>query len=225
MNTEPQPTAGKTSGNLKRKMLLVLGIIIAVLVLMFVLVTALENWLLRTQTEQPQNGTPQTIIFHTPNYDEDITKDSSYMDLDRQIYYADLATGVTISLTPDTYREQGEGVELLCHMIESIIAGDHEEYNACFSEAYLDVEGEKGEFTAQKLYNITLTLQSREEINEEGKTYTRETFVVEYMIRQNNGTFRTDVGSDAIRKQGVILTNREGEMLIDVVSSYTYSYS
>ena len=48
---------------------------------------------------------------------------------------------------------------------------------------------------------------------------------VEYMIRQNNGTFRTDVGSDAIRKQGVVMTDREGELLIDAISSYTYSYS
>ena len=88
-----------------------------------------------------------------------------------------------------------------------------------------DVEAEKEAFTAQKLYNITITLQSREEVTEEGQTYNREIYVVEYMIRQNNGTFRTDVGSDAIRKQLVVVTDREGEMKIDTVSSVTYSYS
>lgn len=224
MNTEPQQTE-KAPGNLKRKMLLIFGILVIVLILMFVLVSVLEGWLSRSQTEQPIHGTPQTIIFHTPNYDEDITKDSYYMDLDRQIYYADLSTGVTISLSKETYKEQGEGVEMLCHMVESIIAGDHEEYNTYFSEAYLDAEGEKDMFTAQKLYNITITLISREEITEEGETFTRETYTLEYMIYQNNGTFRTDVGSDAIRKQGVVMTDREGELLIDAISSYTYSYS
>ena len=224
MNGEPQQT-GKTPVNLKRRMLVVLGIILAVLVLMFVLVTVLENWLARKQVEQPIHGTPQTIIFHTPNYDEDITKDKSYMDLDRQIYYADPFSGVTVSLKPDSYWEHGDGVELLCHMIESIIAGDHDKYNGFFSDAYFDVEAEKEPFTAQKLYNITITLQTREEVNEEGQSYNREIYVVEYMIRQNNGTFRTDVGSDAIRKQLVVVTDREGEMRIDTVSSVTYSYS
>ena len=224
MNTEPQQTRQRPV-NLKRRMLTVLGIILAVIVLMSVLVTLLENWLAKKRVEQPANGTQQTIIFHTPNYDEDITKDRSYMDLDRQIYYADPYTGVTVSLKPDSYWEYGDGVELLCHMIETIIAGDHEKYNRFFSDAYFDVEAEKEEFTAQKLYNITITLQTREEVTEEGKTFDREIYVVEYMIRQNNGTFRTDVGSDAIRKQLIVLTNREGEMRIDTVSSVTYSYS
>ena len=224
MNTEPQQTRQRPV-NLKRRMLTVLGIILAVIVLMSVLVTLLENWLAKKRVEQPANGTQQTIIFHTPNYDEDITKDRSYMDLDRQIYYADPYTGVTVSLKPDSYWEYGDGVELLCHMIETIIAGDHEKYNGFFSDAYFDVEAEKEEFTAQKLYNITITLQTREEVTEEGKTFDREIYVVEYMIRQNNGTFRTDVGSDAIRKQLIVLTNREGEMRIDTVSSVTYSYS
>lgn len=225
MNTEPQKPSDVSAGNLKKKMILVFGIVLAILVLMFVLITVLENWLERTQTEQPTHGTPQTIIFHTPDYDEDITKDAHYMDLDRQIYYADLSTGVTISLSEATYAEQGEAVEMLCHMIESIIAGDHETYNTFFSEEYLEREGEKDMFTAQKLYNITITLLSSEEITDNGPTYDQYTFSLEYMICENNGTFRTDVGSDAIRKQAVVVTDREGEMLIDVISGYTYSYS
>ena len=147
------------------------------------------------------------------------------MDLDRQIYYADPYTGVTVSVDRDSYWEHGDGFELLCHMIESIIAGDHEKYNSFFSDAYFEVEDEKEQFTPQKLYNITITLHSTEQINEEGASYTSEIYIVEYMIRQNNGTFRTDVGSDAIRKQLVVVTDREGEMRIDTVSSVTYSYS
>ena len=225
MNTEPQQEASKAAGNLKRKMLLVFGILLVILIAMFVLVTALENWLTKAQTEQPTHGTPQTIIFHTPNYDEDITKDKSYMDRDRQIYYSDISTGVTISLSKETYGEHGEGVELLCHMIESVIAGDHEKYNSFFSEEYLDREGEKDMFTAQKLYEIKITLLSSEEIVEDGLKSTVETFTLEYMIYQNNGTFRTDVGSDAIRKQNVVVSDREGDMRIDSIVSHTYSYS
>ena len=225
MNYEPQQDRAGSSGNLKRRMLLIFGILLAILVLLFALVTILENWLAKAQTEQPKQGTPQTIIFHTPNYDEDITKDKAYMDRDRQIYYSDLSTGVTISLSKATYGEHGEGVELLCHMIESIITGDHETYNTFFSEEYLDREGEKDMFTAQKLYEIKITLLSSEEIVENGLKSTVETFTLEYMIYQTNGTFRTDVGSDAIRKQNVVVSNREGDMLIDSIVSHTYSYS
>ncbi len=225
MNDGPQQKRGGSSGNLKRRMVLIFGILLAVLVLMAILVTVLENWLAKAQTEQPEHGTPQTIIFHTPDYDEDITKDKAYMDRDRQIYYSDLSTGVTISLSEKTYGEHGESVELLCHMIESIIAGDHETYNTFFSEEYLDREGEKDMFTAQKLYEIKITLLSREEIIEDGLKSTVETFTLEYMIYENNGTFRTDVGSDAIRKQNVVVSDREGDMLIDSIVSHTYSYS
>ena len=168
MNPEPQPT--RAAGSLKKKMLLALVIITLVFVLMFVLITVLENWLVREQSKQPVHGTEQTIIFYPIDYDEDITKDQSYMGRDRQIYYADLATGVTISLNEDTYGEHGEGVKLLCHMIESIIAGDHETYNSFFTEDYLDREGEKSMFTAQKLYEIKITRLSAEEVVEDGLT-------------------------------------------------------
>lgn len=221
MNTEPR----RAAGNLKKKMLLVIGIVLVLMLVMVLLISVLESWLAKAENEQPTHGTPQTIIFHSPNYEEDITKDAHYMGLDRQIYYADLQTGVTISLSEATYAEQGEAVELLCHMIESIIAGDHETYNTFFSEQYLEREGEKDMFTAQKLYCITITELSSEDVQTEEGKYEQYTFSLEYMICQNNGTFRTDVGSDAIRKQAVVVTNREGRMLIDVVSGYTYSYT
>ena len=80
-------------------------------------------------------------------------------------------------------------------------------------------------FTAQKLYNIVITLISSEEISQDGQKYDQYTYSLEYMICKNNGTFRTDVGSDASRKQAVVVTDREGKMLIDVISGYTYSYS
>ena len=168
MNSEPQHESARTAGKMKRRMLLFFGIFLSILVIMVILVTVLESWLQDAQIEQPKHGTQQTIIFHTPNYDEDITKDKSYMDRDRQIYYCDLSTGVTISLREFEYTEYGEGVELLCHMIESVIAGDHEAYNSFFSEEYLDREGEKDMFTAQKLYEIKITLMSSEEIVEDG---------------------------------------------------------
>ena len=217
-------TRSPKEGNIKRRMLLVIGIILLAMLVLLVVATVLQKVLDKKQNETPQDSTPQTIIFYTPDYDEDITKDPSYMQLDRSIYYADATTGVTVSLDEETYGEHGEATELLCRMIRSVIAGDHTAYNKLFSREYLSVVDEKDTFTPQKLYNITLTYQSSESVEENGLKFDRYYYTVEYMIYKNNGTFRTDVGSDAIRKQTVVITNREGECLIDAVSAHSYSY-
>ena len=210
---------------MKKRILLVLVIALLVLALLWVMVVVLQMIADRqADQEKHTGGTPQTIIFYTPDYSEDITKDSGYMQLNRQVYYADLNTGVTISLDDETFSEYGEATALLYRMIAAIIAGDHETYNTFFSRRYLDAFGEKDMFTAQKLYMITISKASEEQVSEDNVSYDKYTYILEYMIYKNNGTFRTDVGSDAIRKQEVILTDREGSLLIDELTSYSYAY-
>ena len=70
----------------------------------------------------------------------------------------------------------------------------------------------------QKLYNIKITRMSEEDVSENGQNYTKYEFILEYMIHQNNGTFRTDIGSDASKKQYITLTDRTGELLISQTS-------
>ncbi|MGI6166539.1 MAG: hypothetical protein ACOYIA_00135 [Eubacteriales bacterium] len=161
------------------------------------------------------NPTKQTIIFHKPDYSEDIYKDEYYMGLDRSIYYRELDTGVTVAIEPETYDNYDEGVRFMVDFVNYIIAGDAESYNACFEEAYFEVEGneKKEAFTMQKLYNIMITKMS-----ETGDGYL---FTLEYMIRYNNGTFRTDIGSDASRKQYITLSNKTGKLLIEKIEYAT----
>ena len=161
------------------------------------------------------NPTRQTIIFHTPDYSEDIYKDEYYMGLDRSIYYREADTGVTVAVVPEDYDKYDASVRFMVDFVNYIIAGDAEGYNFCFEESYFEVEGQerKEAFTMQKLYNIVITKIS--------KTDDGYLFTLEYMIRNNNGTFRTDIGSDASRKQYITLSEKTGELLIERIEYAT----
>lgn len=153
---------------------------------------------------------PNTIIFFTPNYDEDIYEDAVYLGLDRNIYIYDASVGLKESLEPEDYEVYGESVQLMADFVNSIIAGDVERYNSFFA----DDEYYKESFTKQKLYNIVITTYGSEEITDGDETWTQYEFALEYMIRQNNGTLRLDLESDACRAQYITVSDRSGELLI-----------
>ena len=135
------------------------------------------------------------------------------MELDRTISIRDGA--VTVGVLPEEYAQYGDAVVFLAQFIQTIIDGDHEAYNACFSDAYLETHAKQNIFTPQKLYNILLCEIEREEVTQNGISHTVYTYSVEYMIRRNNGTFRRDIGSDAVRPQYLIISDQKGEMKID----------
>ena len=84
--------------------------------------------------------------------------------------------------------------------IYTIIEGDHEAYNACFSERYYNQgKTRKEDFTMQQLHHIVLTKMSSETVSENGSNYTKHIYIVEYQIHENNGTFRGDISSGATR--------------------------
>ncbi len=163
------------------------------------------------------NPTNQTITFYTPDYNEDIYKDSYYIGLDRNIYYYDPGTGLTTTISEADYYNFNEGVRFMHDFVNHIIAGDSEEYNECFSLDYYLEDGneEKDSFTMQKLYNIKITKVSETTGTGAGDIYI---YMLEYMIHKNNGTFRTDMGSDASRTQYITITNKRGKLLIDAVN-------
>ena len=163
--------------------------------------------------------TNQTIIFFEPDYDENIFENEKYMGLDRNIYIYDIATGVTESLETEDYEEYNDSVKFMVDFVNSIINGDADTYNQFFSDEC--IEGGyvqlKETFTMQKLYNIKITTLSEEEIQNDTNNYTKYEFILEYMIMQNNGTFRTDIDSDASKKQYITVIELDGELLIDKI--------
>ena len=149
-------------------------------------------------------------IFHEPypesfnimNYDE-------YTNLDRGFHYLDDSTGQTNELLYDDLVDYNPGVSVLYNMFEAIIAGDHEAYNALFSDKF----DPHGDFTQQQVYKILVIGIDNRESSGEGYN-----FKVEYQIHENNGTFRTDIGSDMAKIQYFNVKKIDGKYLIDSVT-------
>ena len=210
--------AAEAAKKLKKRV--VLGIILAVI---FVAV-AIPLLTLLDKTKDDGNATnvkpskPSSVIFETPDYDRtvNIRTDPSYLALNRAVR---LKRGQhTTVITEDDLAMLSPAVGVLYELIESIINGDAETYNALFSDRYYTEDGAEPEdpFTMQRVYDIVI-----EELREQAATdttdgkYTEYIYSVEYKINRNDGTYRVDIGHDASRAQYFVLTDRSGDVKID----------
>lgn len=175
-------------------------------------------------------GNNFTIIFYPIDYDHDIMKDKEYLELDRKIYYFanQDQTGSMLELDDSNRDKQAVGVTLLCEMVEHIIMGDADAYNACFSDYYFEHKGVEPDpgFTMTQLYEIKITNFGEKKVTDKKLgTYTEYHFVLEYKIHKNNSTFRNDIGSDGSAATYIIITDRNGELLIeDMFYGYRFSH-
>ena len=157
------------------------------------------------------------FFFHEANYNEDIFKDKTYMGLDRYLRYE--YGGVTYTITDENYSKYGPDVEFFGEYFACLISGDYEGYNALCSEKYYQLKGNEPfeKFTKQKIYDMHI-LKQRQTTDADG--ITSYYYVVNYKIRLNNGTFRTDTGDDASKPLVMLLTDREGTIKIDKIVYY-----
>lgn len=216
------------ASKMKKRILIVFAAMLAFAVLYFAVATLVSN-MQKDKADENETYRPNTIIFHEADYEYNILKDKDYLALDRTPYLCDESTGVMVSVNEDDIENQDDGFKLLCKMINCIIRGDHEGYNALFSSNYYAVEDNlpEDEFTMQQVYGIKFTRVRKSEHTENGVTYVQYEYEVEYKIRKNNGTFRTDIGSDASRKQYFVMSdstfvNGRQVMLIDRIIGYNY---
>ena len=153
------------------------------------------------QEDSGTGGTPN-FEFADPSLSADPTQDLDYMDLDRTVYYRTLA-GYEITVPVPSEDADGFDAELLLlvRMIRAVMAGDLSSYRACFSPEYLAEVGEIAPFTKQKLYEITVTRYHDTDVNVPIGYTSVACYGVAYKIKDNNGSFRNDLGSDAIREQ------------------------
>lgn len=232
MNQEPNQSfseqsrqAREATQRLRRRMIIVLiclGVFAVVAMPLISWLEALEN---QSAKEEIVTGKPNTIIFYEPDWELDIMKEKGYLALDRSVYFHDARYGLTEVVDESNKDKYGPAVSMLYRMIEYIIAGDHESYNALLSENYFKTEGNEAEapFTMQQVYDIKLTLIKESEPELNGKRFKQYEFQVEYRIRHNNGTFRTDIDEGESRKQYFVLSDSTtGEVMIDQILEYVY---
>jgi hypothetical protein len=223
-NFEEQSRAARESTRrLKRNMIIVLVCMVAFAVVAIPLINILDKLQNGEDTEETGKLPPSSIIFATPDYEYDIMQDEEYLQLNRRIYHCDERSGLTEELTDKNIGGYGPAARVLREAINAIIAGDADAYNSLFSDNYYANNEPESPFTMQRLYDIKITkVNETIKSGEKGK-YTQYEYEVEYKIRLNDGTFRTDIGHDESKKQYFILSDSvTGDVLIDQILDYNY---
>ena len=219
MNEEKKPNADKKSN--KKKALVIVIVTIGV-ALLLVLLNLIDFDALAAKIAGRDEPKSEPIYFYAPDYDTDILSDEDYLSLNRNLKYRDGPE--TFIVTDGNYKLFGDLCEFFGRYFESMINGDADTYNSLFSDAYIKENGKKGRFPMQRVYNMEVTLSLTELLTSgEHRGATRRIFAVDYMINMNDGTVRSDVGSDGSRTLYYELITEGGETLINaIMTSYDF---
>lgn len=146
--------------------------------------------------------------FVAPDFEATPSDDAVYMEgYDRTFYFKE--GGITVDLKPSD-RETYPALDTVCRLIEASMAGDEEAYNSLFTDRYLNDKGRQAAFTGQKLYHITVSANG----DTDGVYY----YTVTYAIKDNDGTLRKDIVSDAERDMVLTVKLVDGVYRIDTMS-------
>ena len=218
----PKRGADPKSGRPSRRRALLFFLIAAfILAALLALNLALDNgWLARLTSPRQPAVTRAPISFYPADYEEDIEADEGYLGLNRYLRYTDGPYSTYLANERDL-AAIGPVAYFFRAYFDAIIAGDSEAYNSFFTEEYRKEAGEKGRFTKQKVYDVELVKLSEYRPETEERLTVWE-FDVSYRIRQNNGTFRDDIESDAARRQvyQLVRDDSDGKILIRSISDY-----
>ena len=217
---EQSRQAREATQKLKRRMIIVIACLVAFTVIAIPLITYLDQLEKQQNGESVETRKDSTIIFYEPDWELNIHEDPGYLAKDRTVYYCDAQYGFTEALDDKNKKDFGPAVLVLCEMIDCIIAGDADGYNQLFSENYFENHDPEPPFTMQQVYDIKLTKVKEMEMD---AGYTQYEFEVEYRIRHNNGTFRTDIDDGESRKQYFVLSDSTSrDVLNDQILGYVH---
>ena len=155
--------------------------------------------------------------FFTPDYSEDITKDELYQSKIRNVYYLEFGTGEMI--TEANLDSLPDSAQFFYKYFNIVISGEYNEYKTLFTQEYLKRKTIPDKFTKQKIYDIEVNLYDRQNIDKDGKSIIVDTFIVKYKIKDNNGTFRNDVGSNTTVPLVFQLYKQNNGVLINDIST------
>ncbi len=222
MNQAPTPNnfqeearhAREATKRLKRRMLIVIACMVAFVAIAIPLINVLEQVTNEKENPPAQTVRPGSVIFYTPDYDANILKDPEYLELDRDFRLKD--GNITTTLDPKRIHSYSPGIGVIYELVNAVINGDADAYNALFSDAYFDENDPEPPFTMQRVYDIVIVkIREQTVVSETAGKYSEYIYELEYKINRNDGTYRTDIGHDASRSQYFCITDKEGEVKID----------
>lgn len=132
------------------------------------------------------------ISFAPTDYDENIFEDEKYASKNHNVFFE--YDGYAEYITAENYLTFSVGGQLFYNYFDCVINGNYSHYPSFFSDSFLSSSVLPERFTMQKLYDISVTLESRESYKE---GYL-ETYSIRYRIIDNNGTFRSDLENNTV---------------------------
>lgn len=204
--------------------------IIATLALLALLLILWGISFLLQREKIPTRVVDKSIRFAKVDYDLDIFEDPIYVGRERNISYHEYGTGYLIGdsyggtdewqgISPESeYAKYGDEAVFFRNYFICLISGDYENYPGFFTDNFFNYYTIPEKFTKQKIYDISVDLYNREEIEYKGTTALIEHYKVSYKIMNNNGSFRGDVGSDLYKPLYFKLLKFNGEIKIEAIT-------
>ena len=210
----------------KKIFLIAVGVVIGILILLglvtFIL-SAIDNYNKSKTRDKEEKILKQTNIFPEADYDYNIFDDEEYMLRDRGVWFSD---GVSKTVMTDanlkTYPVEAQ---FMYNVIDLIINGDYEEYNKIFTEDYIKKAGNdfREQFTMQKLFEIELEYIDHGQLSDNTDYWDIQ---LTYRIKDNNGTFRSDLEFNDEGARPVIyslISDKEGLKVSNVLTKGQYN--
>lgn len=156
---------------------------------------------LHKETEQVEyDGKGQhRISLYDPDWESDIFLNPDWLDKNRYITYTE--NGMSLTLVDYDYASCGKPVEMFGEYVDALMHGDAEKVNSFYTESYFETHKKLEKITMQKLYNIEVEYISQSDITLDGHAVVQYIYKFTYMIMENDGTFRGDLVSDAMKPQ------------------------
>ena len=203
----------------KKKILLIItAVIFALILIMYFTLHFLEK---ASGSNKVDEETFETYDdFESADYDYNIFEDSEYSEIisNEFIKFCDEYSNLTLGVNDvqDAY-SYGYEVGFLTEYIYAIMEGNSDKYNKFFSNKYYQTHKPQSEFTMQKVYDVVITRRIPEQNSNSSDDFETYYCALQYRILDNNGTFRQDI-KDGYKTQYIIITNREGRLLIDEIN-------
>lgn len=159
------------------------------------------------------------ISLYEPDWDSNIFENREYLDKNRYLTYVE--GGMAITLVDGDYIAYGEPVEMFAGYIDALTHGDAEAVNSYYSDSYFEKNQPFEKITMQKLYNIKVEyISNNDKTDPVYGNVTHYFYKLTYMIMENDGTFRSDLISDAEKPQFYELLDNGYEIKIIGVMNY-----
>lgn len=143
------------------------------------------------------------IDFATPDYSYDITLDADYMAEDRRVWVND---GVLSAPIDDEDYSDNQLYIFFQNYFTALQTGDIAALKDCYSDEALSILKLPNRLSMQRVYDIMLHFQySERKTDQSGIVYEEHVYKFEYKIMKNDGVFRRDLQSDAVRPQYITI--------------------